>query len=82
MLNAVNAARLFYPGELPDSNQSAPDLKAFTRDVIGYGVRKAEPVTLTSAGPGMQRALLAGSRLELDDQFGGNPADPCLPTYS
>lgn len=36
MLNAANAARLFYPYEIPDRYQSAPDLKSFTRNVIAY----------------------------------------------
>jgi len=36
MLNAANAARLFYPEELPDANQSCPEYKALSRNVIAY----------------------------------------------
>ena len=36
MLNTANAARLFYPEELPDADQSSPEFKALTRNVIGY----------------------------------------------
>ena len=48
MLNAANAARLFYPEELPDKYQSAFDLKAFTRNAIAYEAlspnRKGQPI--------------------------------------
>jgi hypothetical protein len=44
MLNAANAARLFYPYELPDGNQWLPDQKAITRNVIAYeGLKKTDP---------------------------------------
>jgi len=36
MLHAANAARLFYPEELPDANQSYPEYKALARNVIAY----------------------------------------------
>jgi hypothetical protein len=36
MLNAANAARLFYPEEIPDEYQSCPEKKAIVRNVIGY----------------------------------------------
>ena len=36
MLNAANAARFFYPEELPDKYQSASKLKAVVKNVIGY----------------------------------------------
>ena len=36
MLNAANAARLFYPNEIPDSLQALPKQKAVTKDVIAY----------------------------------------------
>jgi hypothetical protein len=36
MLNAANAARLFYPEEVPVSNQSAPEFKSLARNVIAY----------------------------------------------
>ena len=43
MLNAANAARLFYPYEIPDSNQWLPEKKAITRHVIAYeGLRKTD----------------------------------------
>jgi hypothetical protein len=43
MLNASNAARLFYPYEVPDKNQSLPQLKDITRNVIAYeGLRKVD----------------------------------------
>jgi hypothetical protein len=38
MLNAANSARLFYPGEVPDSCQAIPHLKSFSRDLIAYEV--------------------------------------------
>ncbi|MFW5657327.1 MAG: hypothetical protein ACOC0C_06885 [Bacteroidota bacterium] len=41
MLNAANATRLFYPNEIPDKNQTLPQYKNLTRNVIGYeGVKK------------------------------------------
>lgn len=44
MLNAANATRLFYPYEIPDSNQYLPQSKSITRNVIGYeGLRKTDP---------------------------------------
>ncbi len=36
MLNAANAARFFYPNEMPDSLQALPDKKAITKNVIAY----------------------------------------------
>ena len=43
MLNAANAARLFYPYEIPDKNQSLPELKDITRNIIAYeGIRKVD----------------------------------------
>ncbi len=36
MLNAANAARLFYPNEIPDGHQYLPEKKNLTRNVIGY----------------------------------------------
>ena len=50
MLNAANAARLFYPEELPDANQSAPELKALVRNVIGY-----EALTVKNNAPYAER---------------------------
>ncbi len=44
MLNAANAARLFYPYEIPDSNQYIPEYKYITRNLIAYeGIRKTDP---------------------------------------
>jgi hypothetical protein len=43
MLNASNAARLFYPYEIPDKNQFLPELKDITRNLIAYeGIRKTD----------------------------------------
>lgn len=36
ILNAANAARLFYPYDVPDSLQALPHLKAITKNVIAY----------------------------------------------
>ncbi len=36
MVNAANAARLFYPNDIPDSLQALPSKKAITRNVIAY----------------------------------------------
>lgn len=36
MLNAANAARLFYPSEIPDSLQALPGKKGVTHQVIAY----------------------------------------------
>ncbi len=36
MLNAANAARLFYPYNIPDSLQAVPHLKSITKNLIGY----------------------------------------------
>lgn len=45
MLNAANAARLFYPHEIPDANQWLPEKKAITRNVIAYeGLKKTNHV--------------------------------------
>ncbi|BDD01967.1 hypothetical protein [Persicobacter psychrovividus] len=41
MLNATNAARLFYPYEMPDSNQWLPKRKEISNNVIAYeGIKK------------------------------------------
>ncbi len=43
MLNAANAARLFYPYEVPDKNQWLPQKKAITKNVIAYeGLKKTD----------------------------------------
>ncbi len=36
MLNAANAARLFYPEHIPEGHQTIPQLAAVTKGVIGY----------------------------------------------
>lgn len=36
MLNAANAAKLFYPGYMPEDHQTIPHLAAVTKGVIGY----------------------------------------------
>jgi hypothetical protein len=36
MLNATNAARLFYPQYMPDENETIPQLASVTKGVIGY----------------------------------------------
>jgi hypothetical protein len=36
MVNAANAARLFYPYDIPDSLQALPNQKAITKNVIAY----------------------------------------------
>jgi len=38
MLNAANAARLFYPEEIPDEMQATPEYKAFSRNLLAYEV--------------------------------------------
>ncbi|MBI1225784.1 MAG: hypothetical protein GC192_11155 [Bacteroidetes bacterium] len=43
MLNAANAARLFYPNEIPDSLQALPNLKAITKNCIAYEGLIKEP---------------------------------------
>jgi hypothetical protein len=41
LLNAANAARLFYPDGLPPENQTCYDQREFSRDVIAYeGLRR------------------------------------------
>ncbi len=43
MLNAANAARLFYPYEIPDKNQWLPNEKAITKNIIAYeGLKKTD----------------------------------------
>jgi len=45
MLNATNAARLFYPYEIDDRHQWLPERKEITRNVIAYeGLRKTDHV--------------------------------------
>lgn len=36
MLNNVNAARLFYPDEIPAENQALPEMHDFTHSIIAY----------------------------------------------
>jgi hypothetical protein len=36
MLNAANAARLFYPDEIPDRCQAAPEFKSLVKNAIAY----------------------------------------------
>jgi hypothetical protein len=36
LLNAANSARLFYPEELPDADQAAPEYKSVVKNVCGY----------------------------------------------
>jgi len=36
MLNNVNAARLFFPNEIPDRNQWLPEMKNFTHSLVAY----------------------------------------------
>lgn len=36
MLNAANAARLFYPQYMPDDHETIPELESVTKGVIGY----------------------------------------------
>jgi hypothetical protein len=43
MLNAVNAARLFYPDQVDAAHQWLPELKDVTHGIIGYeGIRKMD----------------------------------------
>ena len=43
MLNAVNAARLFYPDQIDGKNQWLPQLRDLTKGIIGYeGLRKTD----------------------------------------
>ncbi len=43
ILNAANAARLFYPNEIPDQHQYLPEKKNLTRNVIAYeGLKKTD----------------------------------------
>ena len=36
MLNNVNAARLFYPDEIPAENQALPEMRDFTHSIVAY----------------------------------------------
>ncbi|MDP4240078.1 MAG: hypothetical protein Q8904_11470 [Bacteroidota bacterium] len=36
MLNNVNSARLFFPNEIPDSNQWLPEMKNYTHSLVAY----------------------------------------------
>lgn len=36
MLNNVNAARLFFPDEIPDKNQALPEMKDYAHSIIAY----------------------------------------------
>ncbi len=43
MLNAANAARLFYPNEIPAGHQYLPEKKNVTRNLVGYeGLKKTD----------------------------------------
>jgi len=43
MLNNVNAARLFFPNEIPDKNQWLPEMKNFTHSIVAYeGLRYSD----------------------------------------
>jgi hypothetical protein len=54
-MDVANAARLFYPYEIPDTNQWLPEEKAVTRNVIAYeGLKKTDPYNkeiLTGVSP-------------------------------
>src|SRR5659263_563740 len=43
MLNNVNAARLFFPNEIPDGNQWLPEMKDYTHSLVAYeGLRYSD----------------------------------------
>lgn len=43
MLNNVNAARLFFPNEIPDANQWLPEMKNYTNSLVAYeGLRYSD----------------------------------------
>ena len=48
MLNAANAARLFYPDEMPNQYQAAPELKSLVSSAVAYEAispnRKGQPI--------------------------------------
>jgi len=50
LLNAANAARLFYPEELPDACQDAPEFMSLVKNVIGY-----EALTVKNNAPHAER---------------------------
>jgi hypothetical protein len=48
MLNAANASRLFYPDEIPDRYQAAPELRSLVQNVVAYEAispnRQGQPI--------------------------------------
>ena len=52
MLNNASASRHFFPSQIADANQSCPELKGLTNDVIGYeGLRYSDRYGKISAHP-------------------------------
>jgi len=70
MLNAANAARLFYPNEIPDTHQTIPEKKQITRNVIAYeGLKKVDRYDIPSL-KGVSPVALGDGPLWIE----GNPA--------
>lgn len=52
MLNNANASRLYFPLEIDDAHQAAPEIKNLTNNIIGYeGLRKTDRYGKISAIP-------------------------------
>lgn len=52
MLNNASASRYFFPSQIADANQSCPELKGITNDVIGYeGLRYSDRYGKLSSHP-------------------------------
>lgn len=52
MLNNASASRHFFPSQIADANQSCPELKGITNDVIGYeGLRYSDRYGKLSSHP-------------------------------
>lgn len=78
MLNNASACRLFYPGEIDETHQWAPELKDITHDNVSYeGLRKADDYGKTSLKGVSPVAIGDGPKW-----IKGNPTESMFSVYS
>lgn len=78
MLNNVNASRLFFPMDIDDKNQWAPELKGITNNNISYeGLRKADDYGKKSLENVSPVAIGDGPKW-----IKGNPTESMFSVYS
>lgn len=78
MLNNASACRLFYPGEIDETHQWAPELKDITHDNVSYeGLRKADDYGKASLKGVSPVAIGDGPKW-----IKGNPTESMFSVYS